>query len=180
MNDWWRHTMMDFEYLNIKCPKCGNGNYMVRMMGSTVKPGDELNCKCLNCNSYFNIDELLDKNEDEEPKLIAADLWYSDGTANTLTQIGSYNVASGKCDDGCINLTIKNAKLSTFIKYSDPEKAYAKLRDVNTCLKTLVFMLEQYILPDEKNNVTPFATTQEMAKYFKVLADICLNTSAFE
>ena len=54
------------------------------------------------------------------------------------------------------------------------------LRDVNACLKTLCFMLEQYSLPDEENNVTKFETTQDMAKYFKLMADMCFKVSEFE
>lgn len=115
----------------------------------------------------------------DEPNLIAVDLWYSDGTSDTLTQIQSYN-CDENCDEGCINLSIKNAKLNPFVKYEDPERVYAKLRDVNTCLKTLSFMLEQYSLPDEENNVTPFKTTQDMAKYFKLMAEMCLKASEFD
>lgn len=117
----------------------------------------------------------------DEPKLVAVDLWYSDGTANTLTQIEGYNMVSGGCKGGYTNLSIKNAKLQPFIKYQDqPEIAYTKLRDVNACLKTLCFMLEQYSLPDEENNVTKFETTQDMAKYFKLMADMCLKTSELD
>ena len=114
-------------------------------------------------------------------RLVAADLWYSDGTAETLTQIEYYNIFGGGLGKGCTNLTITNAKLQPFIKYQDQsEIAISKLRDINTCLKTLCFMLEQYSLPDEENNVTKFETTQDMAKYFKLLADICLKTSEFD
>lgn len=117
----------------------------------------------------------------DEPKLVAADLWYSDGTANTLTQIEGYDMASGGCKEGYTNLSIKNAKLQPFIKYQNQsEMAMSKLRDINTCLKTLCFMLEQYSLPDEENNVTKFETTQDMAKYFKLMADMCLKISEFE
>ena len=85
------------------------------------------------------------------------------------------------CRKDCINLSIKNAKLHPFIKYQDQEEiAYTKLRDVNACLKTLCFMLEQYSLPDEENNVTKFETTQDMAKYFKLIADTCLKISEFD
>jgi hypothetical protein len=41
-------------------------------------------------------------------------------------------------------------------------------------------MLEQYSLPDEENNVTKFETTQDMAKYFKLMADMCLKASEFD
>ena len=85
------------------------------------------------------------------------------------------------CHKGCVNLSIKNAKLHPFIICQDRlEIAYSKLRDVNTCLKTLCFMLEQYSLPDEENNVTKFETTQDMAKYFKLMVDMCLKVSEFE
>lgn len=117
----------------------------------------------------------------EKPKLVAADLWYSDGTADTLTQIETADMTDDGCHKDCVNLSIKNAKLHPFIKYQDQaEIAYTKLRDVNACLKVLCFMLEQYSLPDEENNVTKFETTQDMAKYFKLMADMCLKTSEFE
>ena len=117
----------------------------------------------------------------ENPRLVAMDLWYSDGTADTLTQIETADVTDDGCDKDCVNLSIKNAKLHPFIKYQDQsEIAYTKLRDVNACLKTLCFMLEQYSLPDEENNVTKFETTQDMAKYFKLMADMCLKVSEFE
>ena len=85
------------------------------------------------------------------------------------------------CHKDCVNLSIKNAKLHPFIKYQDQlEESMSKLRNVNTCLKTLCFMLEQYSLPDEENNVTKFETTQDMAKYFKLMADMCLKISEFD
>jgi hypothetical protein len=117
----------------------------------------------------------------EKPRLASADLWYSDGTADTLTQIETADMTDDECHKGCVNLSIKNAKLHPFIICQDRlEAAYAKLRDVNTCLKTLCFMLEQYSLPDEENNVTKFETTQDMAKYFKLMAEMCLKISEFE
>lgn len=117
----------------------------------------------------------------EEPKLVAADLWYSDGTADTLTQIETADMTDDGCHKDCVNLSIKNAKLHPFIKYQDQEEiAYTKLRDVNACLKTLCLMFKQYSLPDEENNVTKFETTQDMAKYFKLMADMCLKISEFE
>ena len=117
----------------------------------------------------------------EEPKLIAVDLWYSDGTADTLTQIEGYAMSKGKCYEGHVNLSIENAKLRPFIKYQDQlEESMSKLRDVNTCLKTLCFMLKQYSLPDEENNVTKFETTQDMARYFELMANMCLKASEFE
>jgi len=166
---------MQFVKINFVCPNCNNSNYMTMMIGNDV---GELNVKCFNCNHYFKYDDLANQ---YEPKLVAADLWFSDGTADTLTQIETYNMASDECHGGCVNLSIKNAKLQPFIKYQDQlEVATSKLRDINTCLKTLCFMLEQYSLPDEKNSVTKFETTQDMAKYFKSLADICLKASEFE
>ena len=117
----------------------------------------------------------------EESKLATVDLWYSDGTAYTLTRIETADMTDDGCHKGCVNLSIKNAKLHPFIICQDRlEIAYSKLRDVNTCLKTLCFMLEQYSLPDEENNVTKFETTQDMAKYFKLMVDMCLKVSEFE
>lgn len=46
---------MKLEPANIICPKCGNGNYMRHLIGKGV---GKLDMKCINCNSYFNFDEL--------------------------------------------------------------------------------------------------------------------------
>lgn len=46
---------MKLEPANIICPKCGNGNYMRHLIGKNV---GKLDMKCINCNSYFNFDEL--------------------------------------------------------------------------------------------------------------------------
>ena len=173
---------MDFKAINMICPKCGNSNYMRRMVGDNV---GELNVKCTNCNSYFNYEELISGKEEplskENPSLVAVDLWFSDGTADTLTKIQTYDITSNDCDDNCINLSIKNAHLQPFIKYQDQsEVVFNKLRNVNSCLKTLCFMLDQYSLPKEENHVTEFSTTQDLAKYFKIMADLCLKASEFE
>lgn len=131
--------------------------------------------------SLKKVNERMKEFLNSERKLVAADLWYSDGTADTLTQIEGYDMANGGCKKGHVNLSIENAKLQPFIKYQDQlEESMSKLRDVNACLKTLCFMLKQYSLPDEENNVTKFETTQDMAKYFKLLADMCLKASEFD
>lgn len=46
---------MKLEPANIVCPKCGNPNYMRHLVGKGV---GHLDMKCINCNSYFNFDEL--------------------------------------------------------------------------------------------------------------------------
>ena len=46
---------MKLEPANIVCPACGNGNYMRHLIGKNV---GYLDTKCINCNSYFNFDEL--------------------------------------------------------------------------------------------------------------------------
>lgn len=46
--------------INRICPHCGDGNYMRIIEGKNV---GKLNVKCINCNSYFNYDEL---NQEEE------------------------------------------------------------------------------------------------------------------
>lgn len=43
------------EPANIVCLKCGSPNYMRHLIGEGV---GELDVKCINCNSYFNFDEL--------------------------------------------------------------------------------------------------------------------------
>lgn len=46
---------------NIICPRCGNGNCMRILENKNV---GELNVVCLNCQSYYLLDALL--NNDEE------------------------------------------------------------------------------------------------------------------
>lgn len=44
--------------MNHICPKCGNGNWMRRIVGDKSDDIGRLNVKCLNCFSYFNEDDL--------------------------------------------------------------------------------------------------------------------------
>ena len=46
---------MKLEPANLVCPMYGNGNYMRHLIGKNV---GRLDMKCINCNSYFNFDEL--------------------------------------------------------------------------------------------------------------------------
>lgn len=46
---------MELEPANIVCPVCGSGNYMRHLIGKNV---GYQNIKCINCDSYFNFDEL--------------------------------------------------------------------------------------------------------------------------
>ena len=46
---------MKLEPANIVCPTCGSGSYMRHLIGKNV---GYLDMKCINCNSYFNFDEL--------------------------------------------------------------------------------------------------------------------------
>lgn len=58
---------MKLEPANIVCPACGSGNYMRHLIGKNV---GHLDMKCINCNSYFNFDELYKRRIGEvlEPK----------------------------------------------------------------------------------------------------------------
>ena len=47
---------MKLEPMNIVCPVCGNGNYMRHLIGENV---EYYNVGCLNCNSYFNLEEIF-------------------------------------------------------------------------------------------------------------------------
>lgn len=49
---------MTLEPINIVCPHCGNVGYMRHLVGKGV---GRLDIKCINCNSYFNSDELFSK-----------------------------------------------------------------------------------------------------------------------
>ena len=50
--------MIRLEVMNRVCPKCGNGNWMRRIVGDESDDIGRLNVKCLNCLSYFNEDDL--------------------------------------------------------------------------------------------------------------------------
>ena len=56
---------MKLEPANIVCPACGSGNYMRHLIGKNV---GYLNMKCINCNSYFNFDELYKRRIGEVSK----------------------------------------------------------------------------------------------------------------
>ena len=65
---------MKLEPVNIVCPNCGSGSYMRHLIGKNV---GYLDMKCINCNSYFNSDELYKLRVEEvwKPKPITnADL----------------------------------------------------------------------------------------------------------
>ena len=49
---------MKLEPANLVCPACGNGNYMRHLIGENV---GWLNLKCINCNSYFNLEDLVNR-----------------------------------------------------------------------------------------------------------------------
>lgn len=53
---------MKLEPANIVCPACGSGNYMRHLIGKNV---GYLDMKCINCNSYFNFDELYKRRNGE-------------------------------------------------------------------------------------------------------------------
>ena len=56
---------MKLEPANIVCPTCGNSNYMRYLSGPNV---GHLDLKCINCNSYFNFDELYKQHIEEALK----------------------------------------------------------------------------------------------------------------
>ena len=43
------------------------------------------------------------------------------------------------------------------------------LRNTQTCLSIVVFMLEEYKKPDSEKHVVPFKTTEDMANYFSLM-----------
>ena len=57
---------MKLEPTNIVCPICGNANYMRHLIGKNV---GHLDLKCINCNSYFNFDELYERRIGQALKL---------------------------------------------------------------------------------------------------------------
>ena len=57
---------MKLEPTNIVCPVCGNTNYMRHLIGKNV---GHLDLKCINCNSYFNFDELYERRIGQALKL---------------------------------------------------------------------------------------------------------------
>ena len=57
----------------------------------------------------------------------------------------------------------------------DVKPVIDKLRNIGACLRTVDFMLERYSLPDGDGNVVPFESTQDMARYFRVMLGVCLR-----
>lgn len=60
VEDLEKEPTMKLEPANLICPACGNGNYMRHMIGKNV---GWLNLKCINCNAYFNLEDLLQRQE---------------------------------------------------------------------------------------------------------------------
>jgi len=71
--------MAILEPLNIICPKCGNANYMRHLSGKNI---GKLDVKCINCNSYYNLNDLNERyqtnviSESDKEKLIKRLLEY--------------------------------------------------------------------------------------------------------
>ena len=89
------------EPANIVCPKCGNPNYMRHRVGEGV---GKLDMKCINCNSYFNFDELYKHKIAEviKPKQTNADRI----RAMTDEELGSVlfgALSANICPNGCDN-----------------------------------------------------------------------------
>jgi len=103
-----------------------------------------------------------------------------DGTIEILAGPESVSI-SPHMSDNTVDFTAYNCTVLPYDYYND--KLYIaneKLRTVHTLLRTLSFMLEQYSMPDDKNHVVPFESTQDMAKYFKLMADMCLKESEID
>ena len=58
--------MIRLEVMNRICPRCGNPNWMRRIVGNKSDGVGRLNVKCLNCMSYFNEDELIETAKQEK------------------------------------------------------------------------------------------------------------------
>ena len=84
---------MKLEPANIVCPACGNANYMRHLIEKNV---GHLDLKCINCNSYFNFDELYKRRIGEalKPKPIT--------NADFLRSMSDEEFATAICKhDGC-------------------------------------------------------------------------------
>ena len=103
-----------------------------------------------------------------------------DGSVVVLANPETISI-SPHISDNMVDFTAYNCTVLPYDYYND--KLYIaneKLRTVHTLLRTLSFMLEQYSMPDDKNYVVPFESTQDMAKYFKLIADMCLKESEID
>ena len=100
---------MKLEPANIVCPTCGNSNYMRHLIGKNV---GHLDLKCINCNSYFNFDELYNKrigevlkrkpsNADRIRAMTDEELaeWRANGQCPPDTCYGDYDCLTRNCDD---------------------------------------------------------------------------------
>ena len=90
---------MKLEPANIVCPACGNANYMRHLIGKNV---GHLDMKCINCNSYFNFDELYKQRIGEalKPKPIT--------NADRIRSMTDEELASGIWTDFGPNKWCKN------------------------------------------------------------------------
>ena len=92
---------MKLEPANIVCPTCGNANYMRHLIGNNV---DYFDLKCMNCNSYFNFDELYKWHTGEalKPKPITnADRIRSmtdEELADMLQDVATFGGVETNCD----------------------------------------------------------------------------------
>lgn len=89
---------MKLEPANIVCPACGSGNYMRHLIGENV---GYLNMKCINCNSYFNFDELYKHRIAEviKPKTNADRIRAM--SDEELAELLSHGFPQDACDNSC-------------------------------------------------------------------------------
>ena len=60
---------MRLEYVNFVCPHCGNGNYMRHLIATRSQEKiANGTIKCINCNRYFNLNELTEMEKDKMVK----------------------------------------------------------------------------------------------------------------
>ena len=101
----------------------------------------------------------------------------NDGSITVLAHPTTISIAHHGTDN-TMDFTAYDCTVLPDNYYSDELMMLSnKLRTVRTLLKSVSFMLDQYSMPNDKNHVMPFETTQDMAKYFKLMVDMCLKES---
>ena len=78
---------MRLKPINYICPKCKNANYMRLIEGKNV---GRYNVKCINCNSYYNYDEITRSTSFEQVRECCA-------TCKRLLKLEMYDYANAGC-----------------------------------------------------------------------------------
>ena len=100
--------------INKICPKCGSGNYM-RSLEPVCKKDDKYRIKCINCLSYFTLDEIYG-----EPKTECCD------NCKLKLKLKKADYSKGGCEDtymdGYACMVFADEGVVTWMVGCDPNK----------------------------------------------------------